>query len=102
MAVQVDAEVTIAAPPEEVLDVIADLENLPKWSEVHKEVTVEEMTEDGRPLRARMKVSVAGINDEQVLEYTWGRNKVSWKLLEGSQQKFQEGSYRVRPDGDGS
>ncbi len=47
-----------------------------------------------------MKVKVAGITDEQVIAYTWGENKVSWTLVNSSQQRSQDASYALPPYGE--
>ena len=47
-----------------------------------------------------MKIKTAGITDEQVVEYTWSADKVSWTLISAGQLKAQDASYTLRPDGD--
>ncbi len=47
-----------------------------------------------------MKVKTAGITDEQVVDYTWTGNKVSWTLVSSGQQKSQDGKYTLVPKGD--
>ena len=47
-----------------------------------------------------MKVKSAGISDEQVVEYTWTKNKASWTLISAGQLKAQDASYTLTPDGD--
>ena len=47
-----------------------------------------------------MKVKSAGISDEQVVEYTWTDDKVSWTLVSAGQLKAQDASYTLDPDGD--
>ncbi len=103
MAVTGHSEIEIAATPAEVMAAIADVEALPSWSSTHKSVVVEERFDDGRPKRVRSTMTVMGINDEQVAEYTWnGDESVRWSLLESDQQKSQEGSYVLTPSGDGT
>ena len=74
-------EVVIEASPEEILDVIADVESTPTWSSQYQRAEVLEAYDDGRPKRVKMKVKSAGISDEQVVEYTWTDNKASWTLV---------------------
>ncbi|MDG3010923.1 SRPBCC family protein [Rhodococcus sp. D2-41] len=94
MAVSGHAEIDIAATPEQVMDGIAAIDALPTWSSAHKSASVETTYDDGRPKRVRMAVSVMGITDEQVVEYSWeGSEKVTWTLIESTQQKAQDGSY---------
>ena len=47
-----------------------------------------------------MKVKAAGITDEQVVAYTWSDNEVSWTLVSSGQQRSQDASYTLTPDGD--
>jgi uncharacterized membrane protein len=100
MAINETREIVIEASAEEILDVIGDLESLTEWSEPHQSVDVLEKDKDGRPLKVKMKVKAAGITDEQVVAYTWGGNVVSWTLVSSGQQRSQDASYTLTPDGD--
>ena len=84
MATSDSREVVIEASPEEILDVIADVESTPDWSSQYQSAEVLESYDDGRPRRVKMKVKSAGITDEQVVEYTWTDNKASWTLISAS------------------
>ncbi|GGG17027.1 cyclase [Rhodococcoides trifolii] len=95
MAVSDSKEIDIEADKSAVLDVIADLEGLPSWSSIHKKVKVVERTDDGLPKRAEMTISLLGVNDDQVLEYTWSDDGVTWEMIESSQQKSQTAEYRL-------
>ncbi|MDI3315387.1 MAG: SRPBCC family protein [Mycobacterium sp.] len=99
MPISESREVVIEASPEEVLDVIADLESLPEWSPAHRSSEVVETGADGRPTVARMKVKIAGITDEQVVAYTWGDNTVSWTLVSATRQRSQDAAYTLTPEG---
>lgn len=99
MALKESRDIVIEASPEEILDVIADFEAMPEWSEPHQSAEILDTGDDGRPRQVKMKVKVAGITDEQVVAYTWGDNVVSWKLVSSSQQKAQDGSYTLVPKG---
>ncbi|WP_072806974.1 SRPBCC family protein [Rhodococcoides yunnanense] len=97
MAVTGTKEVDIHAEQAAVLDVLADVEGLPSWSPVHKKIEIVSRFDDGKPRRVKMAVSILGINDEQVVEYTWSETTVSWDLVESSQQKSQRGEYTLTP-----
>ncbi len=99
MAIKESCDIVIEATPEEILDVIADFEAMPEWSGPHQSAEVLETGDDGRPSQVKMKVKVAGITDEQVVAYTWSGNDVSWTLVSSSQQRSQDGSYRLVPKG---
>jgi len=100
MAINETREIVIEATPEEILDVIGDMDSVTDWSPPHQSAEVLEEDKDGRPLKVKMKVKAAGITDEQVVAYTWGANKVSWTLVSSGQQRSQDASYTLTPDGD--
>lgn len=100
MAVNESREVVIEASPEEILAVIADVENAPSWSSQYEKVDVLDTYDDGRPKTVKAKVKAAGLTDEQTAEYTWGDNAVSWSVVKASQVRSQEAKYTLTPDGD--
>jgi ribosome-associated toxin RatA of RatAB toxin-antitoxin module len=100
MATSDSREVVIEASPEEILDVIADVEATPTWSSQYQSAEVLESYDDGRPRRVKMKVKSAGIADEQVVEYSWTDDSASWTLISASALKSQDASYTLTPDGD--
>ena len=91
----VSAEVDIRATPAEIIDVLADLPQYPSWSSVHKRASVETRFPDGRPQRGVMAVAAAGLTDEQILDYEWTDDGVSWSLVKSGQQKNQRGGYSI-------
>ncbi|KZS70499.1 cyclase [Mycobacterium kansasii] len=100
MAVKESREVVIEASPKEILDVVADVEAMPEWSDIHQSAEVLDRDEDGRPRRARMKVKTAGVTDEIVLAYTWRDDGVTWTQESGKASRNQEGSYTLTSEGD--
>jgi ribosome-associated toxin RatA of RatAB toxin-antitoxin module len=100
MAVTDSREVVIEATPEEILDVIADVENTPSWSPQFQSCEVLESYDDGRPKRVKMKVKAAGVTDEQIIEYTWSDSGPSWTLISAGALKSQDASYTLTSDGD--
>lgn len=100
MATSDSREVVIEASPQEVLDVIADVESASEWSSQHQGAEVLDRDANGRPGRVRLKVKTMGISDEQVVQFSWTDNSASWKLLESRQLKTQDVSYTLTPDGD--
>ncbi|ORA85027.1 SRPBCC family protein [Mycobacterium malmoense] len=99
MAIKESRDIVIEAGPEEILDVIADFEAMPEWSDPHQSAEVLETGDDGRPSKVKMKVKTAGITDEQVVAYTWSDNAVSWTLVSSAQQRSQDGKYTLVPQG---
>jgi len=103
MAVSGVKEFEIKADPETVMKAVAAVDRLPEWSSAHKKITIESTHDDGRPHRVRMAVSILGINDEQVVDYTFeGDEKVTWTLVESGQQNQQDGSYVLTPTDSGT
>jgi uncharacterized membrane protein len=100
MAIKESRDIVIEASPEEILDVIADFEAMPEWSDPHQSAEVLETGADGRPSKVKMKVRTAGITDEQVVAYTWSGNDVSWTLVSSGQQRSQDGKYTLVPKGE--
>src|ERR1700739_3342117 len=100
MAVTDSREIVIEATPDEIMDVLFDLESLPEWSSAHRKVEVLERDDQGRPSRSRQVVKIVGVSDEQVLAYSVHDDGVSWTLVSAKQQRAQAGHYTLTPDGD--
>ncbi|MBM4479996.1 cyclase [Rhodococcus hoagii] len=103
MAVSGAQEFQVEAAPADVMAAIAAVDRLPEWSSAHKKVIVES-THAGRAALPRpVTVSIMGINDEHVVDYSWdGDTGMSWTLVESTQQNSQDGSYTLTPKGDGT
>jgi hypothetical protein len=93
-------QVVIDATPDEIMDVLVDVESLAEWSSAHQKVEVLERDDQGRPRRARQVVKIVGVSDEQVLDYVFHDHGVSWTLVSSTQQRAQEGRYTLTQDGD--
>lgn len=101
MAVTDSREVVIEATPDEIMNVLFDIETLPEWSSVHQTVEVLERDDQGHPTKSRQVVKLVGLSDEQELAYTVNDDGVSWTLLRSKQQRAQEGRYTLTPEGSG-
>jgi ribosome-associated toxin RatA of RatAB toxin-antitoxin module len=93
-------EVIIEATPEQILDVIADVEATPDWSPQYQKAVVLERFPNGRPKQVEMTVKAAGLTDVMIIEYTWADTSVSWTLVKSGQLKKQDASYTLTPAGD--
>ena len=103
MAVTGSTEFDVNATPEQVMDAVAAIEDLPKRSGSHKSAEVESTYDDGRPKRVRAKVAAAGLTDTEVTDYTWdGLNSVTWSLAESAVQSEQVGTYTLTPTSSGT
>ena len=103
MADQASSTITIAAPPERVLSVIADIGSYPEWTGQIKSAEVLSSAADGRPEQARFVMDAGVLKDEYVLAYDWRSDGVSWELVgKSAVQKSQIGSYTLSPSGAGT
>lgn len=104
MAAQTTSSITIAAPPANIMAVIADLEAYPQWTASVRQVEILTVYEDdGRPGEARFVLDAGPIKDTYTLTYEWDDdNEVRWSLVEGSLIKGLEGSYALVPTVDGT
>ncbi|RAU92201.1 cyclase [Mycobacterium colombiense] len=100
MAITDSREVVIEATPDEIMDVLFDLESLTEWSSAHKKVEVLERDDQNHPRRSRQVVKLVGVSDEQELAYTVHDDGVGWTLVSSKQQRAQEGRYTLTPEGD--
>ena len=101
MADQASSTITINAPSEKVLGVIADIPSYPEWTGQIKSAEVLEAGKDGKPKTAKFVMDAGVLKDEYTLEYVWGADGVSWKLVgKSTVQKSQVGSYTLEPKGD--
>jgi uncharacterized membrane protein len=102
MADATSSSITIAAPPERVMAVIADFAAYPEWAEQINAVEVLEPGDNGKAERVRFMMDAGPIKDSYTLDYVWapdGRS-VSWTLVKGQIQKAQDGSYTLAAGGD--
>ncbi|WP_313672968.1 SRPBCC family protein [Mycolicibacterium sp.] len=100
MAATDSREVVIEATPEEILDVIADVEKAPDWSPQYQSAEVLSTYDDGRPKRVKMKIKAAGIIDEMEVEYSFTGTTAGWTLIKSGQLKKQDATYTLTPAGD--
>jgi hypothetical protein len=102
MAITESRDVLIEASPDDILDVLFDIESLTEWSSAHQAVEVLTRDDDGHPKRSRQVVKIVGVSDEQVLDYSVHDDGVSWTLVSSKAQRAQEGRYTLTPEGDGT
>jgi hypothetical protein len=100
VAVQASRDVIIDAPPEAILDALADIGSVPVWSSVHKLAEVIDTYPDGRPHHAKVTVKVIGIVDQQELEFHWGPDWMVWDAKKTAQQHGQHVEYTLHREGE--
>lgn len=100
MADQASSTITIDAPLDQVLAVIADIDSYPQWTGQIKRAEVLRSGADGRPQQARFVMDAGVLKDEYTLEYDWTDSGVAWQLVgDSSVQKSQVGSYALADRG---
>ena len=98
MVVRTSREIVIEAPPEAIMDALADVEALTSYSPAYKRAEVLDRYDDGRPHHVRIAVKVLGLLDEEVLEYHWGPDWLVWDADRTTQQYAQHVEYTLTPD----
>jgi ribosome-associated toxin RatA of RatAB toxin-antitoxin module len=93
--------IVVDAAPDDVLTVLRDVEAQPEWVPQVTAAELLEEYEDGTPATATFELSTPMGNDAFTLEFTNDDDGLSWTLVSSQMQKAQDGSYRVRPAGDG-
>jgi ribosome-associated toxin RatA of RatAB toxin-antitoxin module len=97
--------IVIAAPPEQVIEVICDFAAYPEWVTATKSVEVLEEYEDGYASQVRFGLDAGVVADEYTLAYEYAEDisRIEWHLVEPSKmQKAQDGSYDIIDNGDGT
>jgi ribosome-associated toxin RatA of RatAB toxin-antitoxin module len=103
MADQTTASITVQAPPDAVMAVIADFESYPEWAGAVKRAEVVSRLDDGRGERVHFVLDAGAIKDEYTLAYDWSEpNTVRWRLVEGGMLRLLDGSYELTDNGNGS
>jgi ribosome-associated toxin RatA of RatAB toxin-antitoxin module len=101
VADRTESTIMIHATPSAILDVIADLEAYPQWSEGITSVVVIE-SEKNRPTIARFVLNAGIVNDTYELAYTWKSDVVEWHLVRATLLSLMDGSYSLRDLGNGT
>jgi len=95
------SDIVIAAPPADIMNVIADFPAYPQWATGVRQADVvsEAQGVDGRPDEVHFILDAAPIRDEYTLGYVWnGDAGVSWKIVApGSMLTGMDGSYHLDP-----
>ena len=110
MADSVSESIKINASPAEVMAVIADLQNMPNWSDGFTAVEIISTHDDGSAKDVAFGIATPIGKDSYELSYVWeGEKAVSWVLNsdadgkpKSSMMKKLTGSYLLTPDGDGT
>ena len=102
MAQRTESRIVIQASPAEILQVIADLQAYPQWSDGITSVEILE-TENERPTLARFVLDAGLIKDTYELAYTWNEQaSVSWTLVSATVLTMMDGSYQLSAGSNGA
>lgn len=104
MADKTAQTIYIAADPDTVMNVIADIGAYPDWVSEYTEAEVLETDADGYPKVARIVLDAAVLKDTMVLDYDWSadRRSVRWSLASSSLLRALDGEYRLAAKGSGT
>ena len=95
--------IAIAAPPERVWEIAADVERYPEWAKDIKDVVVRSRDEEQRPKEVEFRASALGRSTHYTLSYDYSEapTALSWKMVKGDIERAIDGAYHFRPDGEG-
>ena len=103
MAETASETITIAAPPERVWEIAADVERYVDWVRDVKDVVVRSRDEQRRPSEVEFRASALGRSTHYTLSYDYSRapEVLAWKMVKGDIQRSIEGAYHLIPTPDG-
>lgn len=103
MAEQATQTTTIAAPPERVWAIAADVERYPEWAKDVKDVVIRTRDGEGRPLEVEFRASALGRSTHYTLAYDYADapNCLSWQMVRGDIMSRIDGAYTFTPTDDG-
>ena len=95
MAEQASQTTTIAAPPERVWAIAADVERYPEWAKDVKDVIVRAREGEGRPTEVEFRASALGRSTHYTLGYDYSEapDVLSWRLIRGDIMSTVDGAY---------
>ena len=96
--------ITIAAPRQLVMRVIADFTAYPTWASMHSVEIIGERGADGRARLVRFDINAGMFREQIVVRYEWdGDDLVHWQLAApGSIVSAMSGSYLLTDRDDGT
>ena len=85
----------IAAPPDRVWAIAADVEHYPEWAKDVKDVVVRARDGEGRPTEVEFRASALGRSTHYTLAYDYSQAPavLSWSLLRGDIMRTIDGAY---------
>lgn len=101
MRTKTDHRFVIDVEPDQVMDALLMVEQLPDWSPSHQDARVATRDNRGRPKRVYVTATPMGRPDRQVVEYQCTEERVSWTVTESSAGAGGKGFFEIseHPDG---
>ena len=99
MAEQATETMEIAAPADQILEVLLDFDRYPTWAKDLKGVTVESRDEAGRAREVTFRAAAMGRSTSYTLRYDHGPSHLGWELVRGDIMRKLDGSYELAPGG---
>ncbi len=93
----------IAAPPDRVWAIAADVERYPEWAKDVKDVFVRARDGEGRPTEVEFRASALGRSTHYTLNYDYDEapSVLAWSMLRGDIMRTIDGAYHFSPTADG-
>ncbi|ATL71429.1 SRPBCC family protein [Nocardia terpenica] len=101
MRTKTDHRFVIDVDPEQVMDALLAVEQIPEWSPSHKDVRVATRDEYGRPKKVYATVTPLGNSDRQVLEYECTEGRIAWTVIESGAGGGGKGWFEIEETTDG-
>ncbi len=103
MAETASQTTTIAAPPDRVSAIAADVEHYPEWAKDVKDVVVRAHDDQGRPTEVEFRASALGRSTHYTLSYDYSDAPavLAWSMLRGDIMRTIDGAYHFSPTTDG-
>jgi uncharacterized membrane protein len=93
----------IAAPPDRVWAIAADVERYPEWAKDVKDVVVRVRDDQGRPTEVEFRASALGRSTHYTLTYDYAEapTVLAWSMLRGDIMRTIDGAYHFSATADG-
>lgn len=103
MAETASQTITIAASPERVWAIAADVERYPEWAKDVKDVIVRGRDGEGRPVEVEFRASALGRSTHYTLAYDYSEapSVLAWSMVRGDIMRTIDGAYHFSPTADG-
>jgi ribosome-associated toxin RatA of RatAB toxin-antitoxin module len=99
VADQASQRLPIAAPPQELFDVVTDFDHYTDWIRDLKAVEVLSRDDEGRATEVRYRAAAMGRSTSYTLQYDYSEapQKLPWRLVQGDIMRRLDGAYEFLP-----